>query len=214
MTFYPIHLNLEQKKCLVIGAGRVAERKIKKLLSFGANLTVVGPEAVRDVMILAENKKIIYRKRSFILRDLEKMFLIIAASDNPEVNEKAAKEAIKRNILCNVVDQPGLCNFYVSSIVKRGPLVIGISTGGLAPALSKWMRQRLEKQIGQSYTELAGILGDVRKVLRNSGSDSRKISLIFKKIFGSRIPGLLLRNRKTQAKVLLRTIMERTLQNE
>ena len=159
MNYYPAFLNLQEKKAVVVGGGKVAERKVLTLLKAGADVTVVSPLLTSRLRKLKEAKRIRHISRTYRFGDLKDSFLVIAATDSPAVNTKVAGEAPS---LLNVVDVPFECNFIAPSIVKRGPLVFAISTSGTSPAFAKTVRKEIEKSYGTVFSDYLGFV----KVLR------------------------------------------------
>ncbi len=163
-TYYPVLLNLEGKEVVIVGGGRVAERKVNSLVESGAKVVVISPEVTRAIEGLSDRGKILLRRREFLPSDLDGAWLVISATDDPFTQKQVFKEASGRRLFCNVVDQPELCSFIVPSVVRRGSLCISISTGGKSPALAKGLRKRIEGDFGQHwaiYTELLGMLREM-----------------------------------------------------
>jgi precorrin-2 dehydrogenase/sirohydrochlorin ferrochelatase len=129
-NLFPINLNLRDRKCLVIGGGKIAERKVESLLSSGAEIALVSPKITRNLENLAEKGVIKFINRQYTDNDLNDCFLVIVATDNRELNHKVANDCLSRNILVNVVDDPKMCNFTVPSVLRRGSLCIAVSTDG------------------------------------------------------------------------------------
>jgi precorrin-2 dehydrogenase len=165
MNLFPMFLKLEGRACLVVGAGSVGEPKIRSLLQAGAAVRVVAPQATSAVVAWARAEVIAWEGRSFVPDDLDGAFLVIAATSSPEVNEKIFKQAQRRNILCNVVDDPEHCDFYYPAVVRRGQLQLAISTGGLSPALAQRLRRELEIQFSPEYAGWVDELGHARQEL-------------------------------------------------
>ena len=159
MNYYPAFLNLEGKKSVIVGGGKIAERKALSLIKAGAEVTVVSPLLTKRLQKEKEAKRIRHISRTFRTGDLKDSFLVIAATDSPEVNSKVADEAPG---LLNVVDVPWECNFIAPSIVKRGPLVFAISTGGTSPAFAKAVRKELEKLYGRVFSDYLGFVKTLR----------------------------------------------------
>jgi len=162
---YPINLvGLADRRCIVVGGGEVAQRKVESLLEAGAErLVVISPGLTRKLRALLTAKRIEHRPRDYQQGDLEGAFVVIAATDDPDVNRDVWQEAQERRLLINVVDDPHHCNFFVPSVVRRGDLTISICTGGQDPALSARLRQELEPRFGREYAaflEIAGALRD------------------------------------------------------
>ncbi|MFQ5645830.1 MAG: bifunctional precorrin-2 dehydrogenase/sirohydrochlorin ferrochelatase [bacterium] len=167
--YYPLHLDLAGKICVVVGGGRVAERKVNTLLQYGAAVVLVSPEISEKLSELVS--EITWHKRSYRKGDLEKAFLAYSATDDNAINRQVYEEARHRNILVNVVDVPDLCNFIVPSIVSRGDLSLSVSTGGKSPALSKKIRKELEKSYGGEYADYLILLGNIREFVKSSGRE-------------------------------------------
>ena len=161
MNYYPAFINLHGKKAVVVGGGRIAERKVLTLLKSGADVTVISPVLSPRLLKEKEARSIKHLARRYRKGDLKDSFLVIAATDSPEVNTRIAGEA---PCLLNVVDVPGECNFIAPSIVERGQLVFAISTGGASPAFAKAVRREIEKLYGKSFSDYL----DFVKALRPS----------------------------------------------
>jgi len=168
---FPVFLKLSARRCLVVGAGTIAESKIASLLEAGGRVRVVAPQATPQVRAWAQSNRIKWLQRPFQPGDLEDMFLIIAATSSTELHERIFEEATQRGVLCNIVDVPHLCDFYYPSIVQRGHLQIAISTAGQSPALAQRLRKQLEGQFGPEYEEWLAQLGEARDKLRSASLD-------------------------------------------
>jgi precorrin-2 dehydrogenase / sirohydrochlorin ferrochelatase len=165
MKLFPLFLKLEGRRCLVVGAGNVAESKISGLLETGAQVHVVAPTATRKVRAWARTGRITWEQRVFRLTDLEGVFIVVAATSSAPVHEEVFAEARRKGVLCNIVDVPRLCDFYYPAVVRRGSLQIAISTSGESPALAQRLRKELERQFGPEY----------RRWLRSLGKEREKI---------------------------------------
>jgi precorrin-2 dehydrogenase / sirohydrochlorin ferrochelatase len=174
MSLLPIFLKLRGRKCLVVGGGSVAESKIESLLLSNAEVTVVAPELTKRVAGLARAGQIAWRQKFFEPSDLDAVFLVIAATNAPEVNHLVYRLAEERLILCNAVDDPEHCHFYYGAVVRRGPLQIAISTDGLSPALAQRLRRELEQQFGPEYEQWVEYLGAMRDLIRASTPDEQR----------------------------------------
>lgn len=163
MDYLPIFLDVKGQSCLVVGAGKVAVRKCAMLRSAQAKVTVVAPNPCSEITELRERGEIRYRQKSFSPSDLDGHRLVIAATDDRELNRVVRKHAEERNMLINVVDQPALCNFVMPSIVDRSPLMVAVSSGGAAPVLARLVRARLETLIPASFGRLAALAGRFRE---------------------------------------------------
>lgn len=191
MRYYPVFLDIKNRRCLVVGGGPVAERKVLGLLAAGAMVTVISPRATKTLQGLAREGKVEYRKGRFTPGALKGFFLVFAATDSPEVNEAVWTEAEASGLPVNAVDDPAHCSFIMPSIVDRGSLTIAISTSGKSPLLAKTLRRELEKTIGTEYETLVEILGAVRKKLLKIGFNRDKKESIIKDLLNSPLPGLI-----------------------
>lgn len=163
MLTYPINLSgLAQRRCLVVGGGNVALRKVEGLLAAGAQIVVVALELDKELEALIAAGKVGVARRAYEPADLEGMFLVIVATDDREVNHAVSAEAMRRGLLVNVVDDPDASNFIVPAVVRRGGLTIAVSTGGASPALARRLREQLEAQFGPEYGELIELLATLR----------------------------------------------------
>jgi len=172
--YYPVWLDLNGRRCLVVGGGRVAARKMGSLLEAGALVRVVSPDAVGEVAELAQRGKIDWQQRNFAESDLEGVFLAIGATGDPEVNRQIYRAADSSSILVNIVDRPDLCNFIVPSVIRRGDFQIAISSGGASPFLARKIREALEQRFGLHYGELVEELSRIRGSLKERLPDEAK----------------------------------------
>ena len=162
MKYLPIFYDLSVCPCLVVGAGEIAARKVRQLRKAEASVIVVAPEICKELKDLAESKEINYISEKFSEELLGEKMLVIAATNDEEVNKKVSELAKAQNIPVNVVDNPDLCSFIMPSIVDRDPVQIAISTGGASPVLARLLRARLESLIPASYGRLAQLMARFR----------------------------------------------------
>jgi precorrin-2 dehydrogenase / sirohydrochlorin ferrochelatase len=141
---YPVYIKLSHKNCVVIGGGKIAYRKVKILVVARANVKIISLEFCEELNELVKALRLDYSQRAFEKSDLDGAFIVIAATNDPEANQRIWEEANHRNILVNVVDVPELCNFYVPSVIRDGDLAIAISTNGKAPYVAKKLRLYLQ----------------------------------------------------------------------
>ena len=160
--FYVACLNLSGRRAVVVGGGSVGLEKIDGLLACGARVTCVAPKVVPEVRSLAAEGSIEWRERTYKSGDLEGSFLVIAATNDTDVNVRVFGDAEARAMLVNVVDVPPLCNFILPAIVRWGPIAVAVSTAGASPALAKRMKREIAEAFGPEYAELALILNDAR----------------------------------------------------
>ncbi len=191
VTPYPISLRLAGQQCLVIGGGRVAERKIRTLLEHGGLVNVISPRLTDALFQMKQQGQIRHVANYYHREFLHGVFLVICASDSDKVNHEVANDCFAMGILVNVVDDPDYCSFFVPSSFRRGDLTISISTGGKSPMLAQRLRQQLEQHFGPEYGELVRIMGDLRQMVRQRVKDSKKRRLIYACLLDSDILDLL-----------------------
>jgi precorrin-2 dehydrogenase/sirohydrochlorin ferrochelatase len=187
MGYYPVFLDVHDKKALVIGGGLVAERKVETLLDYGASVFIVSRELTSRLKELVEEKKIQYAGPEFHENRLEEIFLVIAATDDAMLNHRVSLSAQERGLLINAVDQPEDCNFIVPSIVRRGDLQVAISTSGKSPALARKIREEMELRFGEEYEKLLLVMGIIREMILSRGLPQEQNKRIFEKIIESDI---------------------------
>jgi precorrin-2 dehydrogenase / sirohydrochlorin ferrochelatase len=160
--FYIACLKLRGRKCLVVGGGEIGLEKVEGLLACDGDVTLVAPEAGPELTQLALEGSIRWEQRAYVPGDLEGTFMVIACTDDTDINIGIYEDAERRAMLVNVVDVPPLCNFILPAIVRTGPLAIAISTAGASPALAKRMKAEVSELFGEEYAQLAIMLNDVR----------------------------------------------------
>ena len=165
MKTYPLFANLIDQPCLVVGGGAVGERKVEDLRSAGARVTVVAPKLTPHLAALAGAGEIRHLAQDFRPEHVAGMALVLAATDDPEVNAKVSAAAQAASIWVNVADAPEFCTFIVPAQVRRGDLTVAISTGGASPALARKLRQELEQRFGPEYAPYLALLKAVRSRL-------------------------------------------------
>ena len=165
MKYYPVNLDIRNRKCLVVGGGTVGTRKVMTLLNCGAKVTVVSSDVAEKLQELSDGDIIKLEKRPFQISDLDEMFLVMGATDNQEINREIHSEAERLGVLCNIADRPEVCNFILPAIVNRGDLIIAISTSGKSPAFAKKIRKDLEKVFGTEYAGFLKLMGEIRNKL-------------------------------------------------
>jgi precorrin-2 dehydrogenase/sirohydrochlorin ferrochelatase len=164
-SFYPLHVRIEGKKCLVVGGGKTAERKVSTLLRYGGKVVLVSPDATSYLRSQSSRKKIVWHRRRFKTSDLHGAFLVFSATGSGELNREVGREANKKSILFNLADNPEACDFISPSLVERGHLTVSIATDGLAPLLSKKIRHDLEKYFDKEYRRYTELVAQVRSVI-------------------------------------------------
>jgi precorrin-2 dehydrogenase/sirohydrochlorin ferrochelatase len=172
VRYYPIFLKVAERPCLVVGGGEVGARKVKTLLDCGALVRIVSPEVVEWLEEKVQQGVVDLVGSHYEEQQLEGCFLVIAATDDMELNSRIARDADKRGLICNVVDFPQEGNFILPALVQRGPLTLAISTSGKSPALARKLRQDLEQHYGMEYADFLEIMGAVRSRLLKESQDS------------------------------------------
>ena len=179
MSLLPIFVKLTGRRCLLVGAGAVALQKIPALLAAGANVRVIAPRVRVEIAALARERRIEIVEREYSNSDLDGIFLVIAATDEPSVNAAVYQAAVERNILCNSVDDPPHCDFYFGSVISRGDLQIAISTAGESPAFAQRLRQEIEEQLPRDLGPWLHSLGQLRRevLAASPAGEERKLLL-------------------------------------
>ncbi len=189
-SLFPLFLKLEGRPCLVVGAGTIAASKIASLLEAGANVTVVAPWASDELRKLADDGKFRWLAREYEARDLDSVFLVIAATSDSSVNRAVFLEAQRLGILCNAVDDPPHCDFYFPAVVRRGDLQIAISTAGQSPALAQRLRRELEEVFDESAGDWVRELGERRREILATRAPSEERKQLLVELAYSERPGL------------------------
>ena len=179
MSLLPVFLKLDGRSGLLVGAGNVALEKINSLLITGLNLRVIAPEAKPEIRRLANEGRFEWIQRQFEPADLDGNFVVIAATDIPEVNATVYREAVQRGILVNSVDDPPHCDFYFGSVVRRGDLQIAISTAGESPAVAQKLKHEIDEQLAADLGPWLKNLGRFRREIlaTHPPGDERKALL-------------------------------------
>ena len=180
--YYPMMLNIENKKCVIVGGGDIAYRKTLELIEYGADITVVSISVNEDIKVFVDNEFINYIQGRYDKTYIENAYIVIASTNDNQVNNQIFKDCSEKRILVNVVDDPKNCSFIVPSKIRRGDLTISISTNGKSPTLSRSIREELEKKYDEDYEILLNILGDMRKEVLEKVKDPLKKKEIFNSI--------------------------------
>lgn len=207
MRYYPVYLDIRQRRCLVVGGGAVATRKATALLDCDAKVTVVSPDITLQLRELAAKGALKLIVRAYRSSDLKGMFLVIGATDDEGLNRRISRDARDRNMLVNIADRPQACNFILPAIVRRGDLVIAISTSGQSPALAKKLRQQLENQFGEEYGRLLILMGAIRQRLLAHTHKPEAHKHLFNELIDRGLPELMRANRQREINDLLAEIL-------
>lgn len=172
---YPVFLELDGRLAVVLGAGPAIERRVTTLLRYGADITVISPDAGDALRALEAEGRITIEPRGYVRGDLEGAFIVFCAADS-EVAAAVVAEAESRGCLVNVADDPERCNFLVPSTVRRGSLQLAVSTGGIAPALAKRLRARLREEFGEEWAAYLAVLTDLRLAALSAGLGAAQVA--------------------------------------
>lgn len=193
MRYYPMFLSLAGRACLVVGAGQVGLRKIETLVDCNASSVLVvdqnPPDEALSALLALPNlgSVLCFAQRDFHDADLDGVFLAIASTSSPAVNQRISDLCRERGVLCNIVDQPEACSFIVPATVRRGDLTLAVSTGGQSPALAKRIRKDLQEAYGQEYALFLDLMGRLRPLVLALGLDTGVNTTIFRSLVGSRL---------------------------
>ena len=169
MGYYPVLLDLAGRRCLMVGGGSVAERRVDALLAAGAQVTVISPRVTQPLAALAAEGRIGLESRGYREGDLAGNDLVFVATDAGEVNAAVAREARERGLWINAADDPAHCTFILPALVRRGDLTVAVATGGTSPALARAVREELEAYLTAEYATLAAIAAEARREVRAVG---------------------------------------------
>jgi siroheme synthase-like protein len=202
---WPVNLLVRDRLVVVVGAGRIAARKIEPLLELGARVVVVAPEIGSEVRAWHGADRLLVHERPFEAADLDDAWLAVTATPDADVNEAVKRAGDERRIFVNSADDPAHCSFTLMSVVRRSDLVVAIGTGGRSPALAAWLKRRAEAELGPEYETLVGLLSEAREALRSRGGSSEDAD--WQRAFDSGILDLVRAGRIDEAKELLRTCL-------
>lgn len=208
MDTFPIFLKLKGRPCAVIGGGDIALRKVNTLLKAGAEVTVVSPELCLPLVELKQKQSIRQVEARFGESHLDNMSLVIAATDDEAVNSAVAKAAMQRNIPVNVVDAPELCTFIMPSIVDRSPIVIAVSSGGVAPVLARLVRARIETMIPAAYGRLAALAAEFRDGVKQRFATTQQRRIFWEEVFQGPIAEQIMSGQDAAARQNLEAALE------
>jgi precorrin-2 dehydrogenase/sirohydrochlorin ferrochelatase len=207
MRYYPVHLDIQNRDCLVVGGGSVGTRKVITLLDCGAKVTVISPVVSPQLRDFATSGSIKLSERRYRSGDLDGMFLVIGATDDEELNRQISNDADHLNTLCNIADRPEVCNFILPSIVQRDDLVITISTSGRSPAMAKKLRKTLESQFGEEYGVFLKLMGAIRKKLLSTSHEPEAHKPLFEQLIDADLIALIEKDKTAEIDALLFEIL-------
>jgi precorrin-2 dehydrogenase / sirohydrochlorin ferrochelatase len=166
MGYYPFFLEMNRRRCVVIGGGTVAERRIEGLLGAGASVAVISPKINEGLGNLRAEKRIRHIERAYETGDLTGYDLVFVATDEPEVNARVCRDARARGVWINSADDPAHCDFILPAVIRRGDLTVAVSTGGASPAATRAIREELDQYFTGDYAGFVRIAEEVRNELR------------------------------------------------
>lgn len=202
---YPANFIVAGRRCVVVGAGRIAARKIQGLLDADADVLVVAPEAVDAVRDAASEGRLRWEARAFVPTDLDDAWLAITATADAAVNQAVFDAGEQRRVWTNSADDPANCSFTLMSIVRRGDLVVTVGTNGRSPALATYLKNHVATEMGPEYETLLEILSEAREAIRSDGRSSEDAD--WRRAFDSGILDLVKSGNEAQARELLRSCL-------
>lgn len=168
---YPVNLVLSGRRCLVVGGGSVAARKVRGLLAAGATVHVVAPEVCAPIRYLGVS----FDERPYQAGDLDGAWLVVAATGRPEVNAAVRADADAAHLWLNAADDPSSCSFTLPAVARQGPVMVAVSTSGRSPALASWVKEQVAGMIGPEFATLASLLGEARAELQAAGRSTEEV---------------------------------------
>lgn len=206
---YPVNMIVSGRRCVVVGAGRIAARKIDALLAAGAEVHVVATRLGDQVRAWRDDRRVTVDERGFEPADLDDSWLATAATDDPGVNRMVFEAGAERRVWVNSADDPDNCSFTLMSVIRRGDLVVTIGTGGRSPALAAWLKERITAELGPEYETLLELLSEARESMRADGRSTEDAD--WKRALDSGMLDLIRAGRMSEAKELLRSCLSSSL---
>jgi precorrin-2 dehydrogenase/sirohydrochlorin ferrochelatase len=201
--YYPIALDMTDKRCVIVGGGAVAERKAERLLACGAHVTIVSRTLTQQLEDKKQANLLEHIKTDYKKQVLHGAFMVIGATDSDQVNERIAEDARALGILVNIVDDPAKCNFILPSLLQQGDLSIAVSTGGKSPALARKIKEDLRQDYGPEYETLLNIMGLIRKEILAQGRDSSANKALFETLAKSELLGAIRQSDRAAVKKII-----------
>ena len=199
MRHFPVFLDLNRRRCLVVGGGEVAARKAQQLLGSNADILIIAPRAGDEIKALAQQDKVKHEAREFRPEDVSGYTLVIAATADTQINTRVAAAAKAENIPVNVVDNPALCSFIMPSVIDRDPVQIAVSTGGASPVLARLLRAKLETLVPATYGRLATVVREFRGRVKQRFPEFRQRRRFWENILQGPIVEMLFAGREAAA---------------
>ncbi|MDD2722400.1 MAG: siroheme synthase CysG [Methylovulum sp.] len=209
MDYFPLFAQLNNRPCLVVGAGHIAARKIDLLLRAGACVTVIALKTSPAIAQLAKEQKLTLIEKAFMQDDVEGFMLVVSATDNTETNQSVAAAANARHIFVNVVDNPHLCSFILPAIIDRSPLVVAFSSGGAAPVLARLLRAKIESVIPPAYGRLAQLAEKFRTAVKQRIHAPEQRRIFWETIFQGTVAEQVYAGNEQQAEQQLLAVLDK-----
>ena len=191
MAYYPVNLDIVGRRCVVVGGGQVAERKVERLVECGARVAVLSSRLTDRLAEMARAGTVEHVDSEYEAEKLGEAMLVIGATDREDVNDAVSRECRRRGILVNIVDDPERCDFILPAIFQRGGLTVAVSTGGRSPALARRIREDLEGRFGPEYAVLVDIMADIRQKVTARGRTSGENKVLFEAVVRSPVLDLI-----------------------
>ena len=207
MSLYPISLNLANRLCLVVGGGKVAERKIKALLKAGASVRLVSPDATDSLQAMAADGKLDWQQGTYDTNGTDALggvFLVMACTNSRAVNAEVTRNARAQQLLVLCADDPEAGNFQSAAQITRGDLVLTVSTGGNSPTLAAVLRERLEAEFGPEWADLVKMLGKQREFVKTNSDEAARKAAIGRVLDDAEVRRLLLAGDLEEAEARIR----------
>jgi precorrin-2 dehydrogenase/sirohydrochlorin ferrochelatase len=206
MKYYPVCLDVSGRRCVIVGGGEVAERKVRRLMDCGAEVLVVSESLSPALQTMKSDGLLSHIQAGYSSDLIEGAFLVIGATDRAEVNEAVSRDAKRQGILVNIVDDPERCNFILPSLHRRGDLMIAVSTGGKSPALAKKLRKEMARHYGPEFETLLRIMGQIRSKIISRGYPPEKNKALFESVIDSDIIDHIREKRWDKVKAMIRIL--------
>ena len=198
-AYYPICVDVRGRRCVVVGGGAVAERKVRTLLGYGARVRLISLALTPGLQRLVNARRVTWAQRAYRHCDVQDARLVYGATDEPATNRAVFRDARRCGVLVNVVDQPRWSSFIAPAQVRRGHLVLAVSTGGASPTLAKQIRRKLERQFGSEYASLTRLMERLRPIVKRRVAQPSRRAAIFKQVAGGKVLPLLRRGETARA---------------
>lgn len=202
---YPVNLLLEGRRCVVVGAGRIAARKIEALLDAGADVHVIALDVVDEIEAWSREGALTLSVRAFVEADLDDAWLATTATSDPAVNRSVFDAGTARRVWVNAADDPEHCSCTLMSVVRQGDLVVTVGTGGRSPALATYLKDHVRTEMGPEWATLLELLSEAREAVRSTGASSE--GLDWRGALDSGMLDLIRDGRTADAKELLQTCL-------